>query len=268
MEASQVAVVKDFLKEGKPLLACLGPLVDVRSRTASDALENLLGELHIKVSKQTVVYDAQAEEASEKRQPVRDGAAACSGAGPGNAARQAAAAVGEGVGGEGRQPAETQSGAGAAGPGGLDLRLRYPRPIYYEGDDGQAGRRNPLAGAGAGAAGRGKPRGLTSPRNSCGRASPAGTRMIRCGTSRTSRNPSRTTRREAPTTSAAADLFHRRGGGGEAAARLVCRPGRHGEEGTRGGDRPRWALLIRSCRRNGRNCCWTPATGCWAATTC
>jgi hypothetical protein len=148
LETSQMAAIKDFLKEGKPLLACLGPVVDPRSRFAPDPLEDLLNELHIKVSKQAIVYDVQGQDAEESRtslfvtapRPV-----------PGLDLKTALPKLRPF---SKKDPVAAQDNplrrslmlAQQVRGGDLGLRLRYPRPIYYEPEDSQDWKRsNPLA---------------------------------------------------------------------------------------------------------------------------
>src|SRR5262249_42968007 len=68
LDAAQVAVVKDFLKEGKPVLACLGPANRPPQSPLGgapppprepDNLEQLLAELGIRCPDETVVFDVE-----------------------------------------------------------------------------------------------------------------------------------------------------------------------------------------------------------------
>jgi hypothetical protein len=84
LDAFQIEVIRDFLKSGKPLLACLGSRADPPPRfgapppppSGPDSLEELLAELHIKLNRQTIVFNAQTAEDidadSELRQSRRD----------------------------------------------------------------------------------------------------------------------------------------------------------------------------------------------------
>lgn len=141
LEAAQVGIVKEFLKDGKPLLACLGPLVDARSQRAPSALADLLAELGIKLSKQTVVYDTQtAERRSSRFVTTRRPVPALD--------LETALATLRPL--SGKEPVAKQDNplrrslmlARQAWGGGLDLRLRYPRPVYYDADDGAARKRS------------------------------------------------------------------------------------------------------------------------------
>ncbi|MFO0826334.1 MAG: hypothetical protein U0792_24980, partial [Gemmataceae bacterium] len=59
----QIEVIRDFMKEGKPVLACLGSLSDPRGFNAAgrDELENLVAERGILLGRDTVLYDAEAK---------------------------------------------------------------------------------------------------------------------------------------------------------------------------------------------------------------
>jgi hypothetical protein len=59
----QIEAIKDFMKDGKPVLACLGSLSDPRGFNAagSDELEKLVAERGILLGRDTVLYDAEAK---------------------------------------------------------------------------------------------------------------------------------------------------------------------------------------------------------------
>jgi hypothetical protein len=67
LEPSQVKAIQDFLKAGKPVLACFGPTSESprrrrpRMQEENDAMEELLAKLGITLGKQTVLFDAEAE---------------------------------------------------------------------------------------------------------------------------------------------------------------------------------------------------------------
>jgi hypothetical protein len=72
MEKAQVDAIKDFLKAGKPLFACLGPSNEEPEARAPESsqpepLETLLGELGIKLGKQTVLFDVEQKAFAERR---------------------------------------------------------------------------------------------------------------------------------------------------------------------------------------------------------
>jgi hypothetical protein len=147
----QVRVLRDFLKSGKPILACLSPVVTQpripalpgtppETATGPDNFEQLLSELHIQLGKHALVYPTQTVEkgsdpfqAEEREVPVLDfrselkpeGHSASEGPRLGlpsflgktpeddNPLRKALALTGRAWGGE------------------LDLRYRFPRAVYY-----------------------------------------------------------------------------------------------------------------------------------------
>lgn len=77
LDAAQVDAVKDFLKAGKPVLACFGPAnehPEDRMRMASldagsgpDALEQVLEQLGIRFGKQTVLFNVESKSFAERR---------------------------------------------------------------------------------------------------------------------------------------------------------------------------------------------------------
>ncbi len=72
MEKAQADSIKDFLKAGKPLLACLGPSNEEPERRMAEPnrpepLETLLSELGIKLGKQTVLFDVEMKAFAERR---------------------------------------------------------------------------------------------------------------------------------------------------------------------------------------------------------
>ncbi|HTU20386.1 MAG TPA: hypothetical protein VMG10_20145 [Gemmataceae bacterium] len=70
LEAEQVAAIKEFLRAGKPILACFGPLnwpQEDGGNGEPDGLENLFTELGIKMLKQTVLYDVEEKAFAENR---------------------------------------------------------------------------------------------------------------------------------------------------------------------------------------------------------
>lgn len=77
LDSTQVDAIKDFLKAGKPVLACFGPAnehPEDRARMASldpgsgpDALEQILEQLGIKFGKQTVLFNVESKSFAERR---------------------------------------------------------------------------------------------------------------------------------------------------------------------------------------------------------
>jgi hypothetical protein len=74
LDEAQVEAVKDFLKAGKPLLACFGPANSSPDEGPSrpgddetDGLEKLLAELGVRFGKETVLFDAEVEALADFR---------------------------------------------------------------------------------------------------------------------------------------------------------------------------------------------------------
>lgn len=138
LDPAQVEAIKEFLKAGKPILACFGPL-NFPQRNLEDArpdgLEELLTQLGVKMLKQTVLFDAEEEGFAENRAgltiagssveipPViwdwrsRDSLPPGSVdiARPSNRIRSGIRLTARGLGKE----------------EALDIRIRAPRPVYY-----------------------------------------------------------------------------------------------------------------------------------------
>jgi hypothetical protein len=147
LEAAQLDAVKDFVKAGKPVLFCLGPSNEPRGRFdpaggGPDNLEGALQDLGFVLPKQTTLFNAETKAFGERR-----GVLLIMGTGrvevpplefdwkPGGRPNLL-----EDRGGRAPNPIRTslRVSALAAGAGMPDdLRLRHPRPVYYE----PAGRR-------------------------------------------------------------------------------------------------------------------------------
>jgi hypothetical protein len=143
LDPAQFAAVRDFVKSGKPILACIGPPndpPDVRMPpgfTATDGLEDLLRPLGIHLSKQTVLFDAENEafgdqrlgvltaETSEQVPPLLLDWSPGTGRPEGKAAPayRDAHPIHESL-----RLAARSLGRGRS----LELRVRHPRPLYYE----------------------------------------------------------------------------------------------------------------------------------------
>lgn len=72
MEQAQVDAIEDFLKNGKPLLACVGPNNEEPEARAPDSnrpepFETMLSELGIKLGKQTVLFDVEMKAFADRR---------------------------------------------------------------------------------------------------------------------------------------------------------------------------------------------------------
>jgi hypothetical protein len=140
LDPAQVEAIKDFLKAGKPILACFGPLnfpqgIGNFDNPRPDGLEELLGKLGVKLLNQTVLFDAEEKGFAENRAGLtiagtsievppliwdwRSRASLPPGSAditrPSNRIRSAIRLTARGLGKE----------------EALDIRIRDPRPIYY-----------------------------------------------------------------------------------------------------------------------------------------
>lgn len=158
LDTEQVTAIKEFLKRGRPILFAAGPVStppddNPASRppgfVSPDGVDALINELGFKMSKQTVLFDVEAEAFSEQLGGVLTG-------GTGVQVPPLLSAWKTGTGRPlgmtpGYQPGTQdleahpirQSLELAARSMGrdksLDLRLRHPRPIYFDPPAGTAG---------------------------------------------------------------------------------------------------------------------------------
>jgi hypothetical protein len=69
--AKQVKVIRDFIKRGKPVLACFGPTNRFNGRNVPstgrplDDMEKIIGEMGIELGRQTVLYNAEEDDFAE-----------------------------------------------------------------------------------------------------------------------------------------------------------------------------------------------------------
>jgi hypothetical protein len=127
LDDAQLAAVKDFLKAGKPVLACLGPIneqegPETTTSGVSDSFEKMLAQLGIWAGSQTVLFNVQAQDLAEQRR---------------RRFQQAGKATVPEA--EFAEERENESGLAeslrittriAGSP--LDLRMYYPRPVYFD----------------------------------------------------------------------------------------------------------------------------------------
>jgi hypothetical protein len=138
LDDSQVNAVRDFIASGKPVLACFGPAnepADNPPEPGGDALEDLFGKLGIRFGKQTVLFNVEADAFAERGQDFQKGGSSVEvppvsfrwepGAGR-PVAREETADL---------QPNPLRlslllTSRSLGKP--LDLRLRHPRPIWFD----------------------------------------------------------------------------------------------------------------------------------------
>src|SRR5262245_34874397 len=128
LSSAQVEVIRDFMKQGKPVLACLGPNADPQAPPGFEPLddfEKLLADRGVELGRQTIIYDVESK---------------------GFASRQAGNLLG-GAPSEippvtfpepemiaGKKPtnpiARAMQATSRSADRQLELRLRHPRPVY------------------------------------------------------------------------------------------------------------------------------------------
>jgi hypothetical protein len=166
LEDGQLQVIKEFVASGKPLLACLGPVVEPPAPTfpgaaeparQPDGLESLLAELNIRVDGQTVGYKVQvgqyAQEETGRLAGVDRTVPRLDFRTPHTVLRHPGSAGGPAR--EDNPLRRSLARTAEAWGGDLDLQMRFPRPVYYDASraHGLLGRAlaatplSPLAGA-------------------------------------------------------------------------------------------------------------------------
>ncbi len=141
LEQTQVDAIKDYLKAGKPLLACVGPDSESPEDRSPEAgrpepFETMLSQLGIKFGKQTVLFDSETKAFADRRAGKMFG---------GNTVRIPPVLF-DWKSGQGHPlvypPLSTQenpirrslrlSTRGLGKGKRLDVSIRVPQPIYYE----------------------------------------------------------------------------------------------------------------------------------------
>ncbi len=142
LDDAQLAALKDYLKAGKPLLACLGPINDpddpkTAPHVVDDKLEKLLAQLGIYCAPQTVLFDVQARDFAEQRRRRFQ---------QGNVSLVPEVEFPEGASGK-NELGESLRLTSRLADSRLDIRLPYPRPVYFDPDGGSLGRLQKMFGA-------------------------------------------------------------------------------------------------------------------------
>jgi len=142
LDESQAAAVRDFLKAGKPVLACFGPTnVPPGERMmpggeGPDDVERDLSQLGIRFGQQTILFNVESKAFAERRSnPFSAGANVevppieFEGAGK---ATRAVLKLDTPQLPENPLGRAMEIAAHSFGTNNLNLRVQYPRPIYYE----------------------------------------------------------------------------------------------------------------------------------------
>jgi hypothetical protein len=142
LDESQAAAIRDFLKTGKPIFACFGPTNTppgermMPEGAGPDEVEKDLTQLGIRFGKQTVLFNVESKAFAERRSnPFSAGANVevppIEFEGAGDATRSVlkldtpplpANRLGRAM----------RVAAHSFGTNDLNLRVQYPRPVYYE----------------------------------------------------------------------------------------------------------------------------------------
>jgi hypothetical protein len=163
---AQLASIREFVQEGKPIFACLGPSTEpaelgLPPDFEEDGFDRFLRDLGVRLSKQTVLFNEDSKAFSDRRlNPFRAdeavkvppldfeaglaawrvGRASLAGTElPPNRIREGLRILAHSV---GRPPEQADEARGGA-PHALDMAIRFPRPIYYEPTKGQTTARDP-----------------------------------------------------------------------------------------------------------------------------
>lgn len=141
LEQAQFQAVKDFLKSGRPVLFCLGPNQDSPQSfeppdMSRDGIEDMLAELGFKLPKQTILHNVETKAFGERRgnliiSATKVEAPAVMFEWPGSIGLPGKAKAKSPDTHPIRESLELTSRSLAKSPA-LDLRLRYPRPVYFE----------------------------------------------------------------------------------------------------------------------------------------
>ncbi len=145
LDDAQADAIKDFLKKGKPVLVCFGPANEPPqfrpdpTAEGPDNVEELLGELGIHFGKTAVLFDVEAPSLSGSQPGQEQVLGANVEVPPVDFAWKGGDAwpPGQANAAKGPNPVRSAMLLAARGAGReLDLRLRHPRPVYFEPEGG------------------------------------------------------------------------------------------------------------------------------------
>jgi hypothetical protein len=142
LDDAQRDAIKDFLKKGKPVFVCFGPAnepaglrPDPANPEGPDNVEKLLAELGIHLGKTAVLFDVEAPSLAGQRPGQEQVLGANVEVPPVDFAWKGGDAWPPGQAGAERKPnpiRESMLLAERSAGRELDLRLRHPRPVYFE----------------------------------------------------------------------------------------------------------------------------------------
>jgi hypothetical protein len=125
LSPAQIEVVKDFMKQGKPVLACVGPNIEPNLPPGTEPLddfEKLLGDRGIELGRQAIVFDAEAKGFAARRAGDMLG---------GTPIEIPAVNFPDGPAAKKPNPiAAAMRATSRSADEQLELRVRHPRPIY------------------------------------------------------------------------------------------------------------------------------------------
>jgi hypothetical protein len=148
LDPQQVEVLRDFVKAGKPIFACFGPgnerpnmnLPPNAPPPGPDGVERLLNELGVRLGQQTILFGSDSKAFAARRLSVLRGTTAVE-APPLDFDSPTSVTAGPWLRqGPALPPNRLRQGlriaAHSAGTA-FDIRMRFPRPVYYEAQGGK-----------------------------------------------------------------------------------------------------------------------------------
>jgi hypothetical protein len=147
LDDAQVEAVKDFIKKGKPVLICFGPAIDRPGvppdpeAQGPDGVEKLLADLGIHFGKTAVLFDAEGPSLAGGQGGQEQVLGANVDVPPVDFDWKAGDAWPPALAASGKKPNPIRQSmllASRSAGRELDLRLRHPRPVYFEPDGGSS----------------------------------------------------------------------------------------------------------------------------------
>jgi hypothetical protein len=143
LDPGQVSAVREFVRAGKPVLVCFGPPSAPPNRpdpdAGPDALEEMLAGLGLHFSRQTVLFNAETKSFGQRRSGLVIGGVAAEIPplrldewGPGTGLPPSKQASEAGLAPNPLRESLRLTARGLSEGDALDLRVRHPRPVYYD----------------------------------------------------------------------------------------------------------------------------------------